>query len=121
MFRPDFRGYCATDLIAIAVGAHRLFEVWGRFGFELEPTPGLGVLQAEAVGVQHLSCAAIGSVERCIAALLHVAHEAEEVVVGASVQFVAEDRVTCLETLTSPRVRASLEEHGIEVIGYRDL
>lgn len=34
---------------------------------------------------------------------------------------VAEDRVTCLETLTSPRVRSRIDEIGIELISYRDL
>jgi len=34
---------------------------------------------------------------------------------------VAEDRQTCLETLTSPAVRERIEQRGIELISYRDL
>lgn len=34
---------------------------------------------------------------------------------------VAEDRVTCLEVLTSHAVRERVEQLGIELIGYRDL
>lgn len=34
---------------------------------------------------------------------------------------VAQDRVTCLETLTSPLLRERIEQIGIELISYRDL
>lgn len=34
---------------------------------------------------------------------------------------VADDRVTCLETLTSPLVRERIDRLGIELISYRDL